>query len=64
MNAALEEALRRLARESGRVLAELGVRVGDGDWIRQHGETVASLAGREGPPSGARRLWRLVRGRR
>jgi hypothetical protein len=42
---ALEEVLRQLARESGRGLAELGVRSGDERWIAEHAETIASLAG-------------------
>jgi hypothetical protein len=37
------EVLLRLARESGRLLGELGVRAGDARWIREHGETIASL---------------------
>jgi hypothetical protein len=40
------EVLRRLARESGKILGELGVRPEDSRWIRTHSETVASLAGR------------------
>jgi hypothetical protein len=42
---ALEDVLRQLARESGRGLAELGVRPGDERWIAEHAETIASLAG-------------------
>jgi len=42
----LEEDLRALARESGRTLGELGVRPGDEAWIREHAETIASLAGK------------------
>jgi hypothetical protein len=65
VSGALEEALRRLARESGRTLADLGVRAGDGAWIRQHAGTVASLGGREARRSGPRKLWdRLARGLR
>jgi len=41
----LEEILRTLARESGRALGELGVRPDDQKWIREHAETIASLAG-------------------
>jgi len=37
--------LQELARESGRLLGELGVDPGDRDWIRAHAETIASLAG-------------------
>ena len=47
---ALEEVLRQLARESGRALAELGVRPGDERWIAEHAETIASLAGGKRPP--------------
>ncbi|PYQ68537.1 MAG: hypothetical protein DMF54_00225 [Acidobacteria bacterium] len=39
----------RLARESGAVLAELGVRPEDSGWIREHAESIASLAGRARP---------------
>lgn len=38
--------LLRLARESGRLLGELGVRAGDDRWIREHAETIASLTRR------------------
>ena len=37
------ESLRRLARETGRLLGELGVRPDDSRWIREHAETIASL---------------------
>lgn len=40
------EALRRLARESGRLLGELGVRPEDSRWIREHALTIASLTRR------------------
>jgi hypothetical protein len=40
------ESLRRLARESGRILGELGVRPEDSRWIREHAETIASLTRR------------------
>ena len=46
MTDSLEEALRDLAREGGRALAELGVRPEDERWIREHADTIASLAGR------------------
>jgi hypothetical protein len=46
MTESLEESLRVLARESGRALAELGVRPEDARWIREHADTIASLAGR------------------
>lgn len=41
----------RLARESGRILAELGVRDSDRAWLESHAATIASLgvAGRGGP---------------
>jgi hypothetical protein len=39
------DVLRQLARESGRLLGELGVRPDDRDWIAAHAETVASLGG-------------------
>lgn len=55
------DVLRRLARESGERMAELGVDPGDSSWIRQHSETIASLAGR-GRRAGLRDyLWRLAR---
>ncbi len=34
----------RLARESGRILGELGVQPGDEKWIREQAETIESLA--------------------
>jgi hypothetical protein len=40
------DVLRRLARESGELLAELGVVPDDSRWLRRHAETIASLAGR------------------
>ena len=46
MTGSLEETLRILARESGRALADLGVRPEDEKWIRVHADTIASLAGR------------------
>ncbi len=59
MNVDREE-LRRLARESGRHLGELGVRPDDARWIRAHAETVASLAGgcRASPLD---YIWRIAR---
>jgi hypothetical protein len=44
------EALRRLARESGRHLGELGVRPEDFRWIREHAETIESLTRRARSP--------------
>lgn len=52
MTDSLEESLRSLAREGGRALADLGVRPEDEKWIREHADTIASLAGR--------RRWRLA----
>ena len=59
---ALEEVLRQLARECGRMLAELGVRPGDEKWIAEHAETIASLAGGKRPRRGRGSfLYRLAR---
>ena len=44
------DVLRRLARESGELLAELGVGPDDSRWLRRHAETIASLAGRARRP--------------
>jgi len=44
------EALRRLARESGKILGELGVRPDDFRWIREHAETIESLTRRTRSP--------------
>lgn len=53
------EVYRDLARETGRALGELGVRASDEKWIREHAETIASLAGRRrGIP--LLRLWRRL----
>jgi hypothetical protein len=41
--AAVEDVLRELARETGRTLAEIGVRPTDRKWIREHARTIASL---------------------
>lgn len=56
---ALDQALSRLARETGKILGELGVRPEDHRWIRLHAETIASL----GRPGRVRRGWfyRLAR---
>jgi hypothetical protein len=40
-----EDDFGRLARESGRLLGELGVRRADEKWIRAQAETIAGLAG-------------------
>lgn len=53
---AIESALRDLARESGTMLAELGVRLTDEKWLREHARTIASLKLREG--SALRSLWK------
>lgn len=54
------EDLVRLARESGSILGELGVRPDDARWIRAHAETVASLAGRR-RASPLAYIWRIAR---
>ena len=56
------EDLLRLARESGRRLAELGVRAEDERWIRRHADTIASLEV-AGPRRGRLTAWvyRLAR---
>lgn len=61
MTGSLEEALRSLARESGRALADLGVRAEDEKWIREHGDTIASLAGRRHRLNLAGFFYRLAR---
>jgi hypothetical protein len=38
-----QQVLRRLARETGRLLGELGVRPEDEKWILIHAETIARL---------------------
>jgi len=38
-----EDVLTQLARESGRLLGELGVRPEDERWIRIHADTITSL---------------------
>lgn len=48
--------LRRLARESGRLLAELGVRSEDEAWARLHADALGSLT----TPERRRRLPRLL----
>jgi hypothetical protein len=55
------DVLRRLARESGERMAELGVAADDSRWICQHSETIASLAGRGRRPGLRDYLWRLAR---
>ena len=61
MTGSLDETLRILARESGRALADLGVRPGDEEWIREHADTIASLAGGRRRRWGAGFLYRLAR---
>lgn len=53
--------LLRLARESGRLLGELGVRAGDDRWIREQAETIASLTRRSRRPGFLGYLRRLAR---
>lgn len=55
------DVLRRLARESGELLAELGVLTDDSRWLRRHAETIASLAGRGHRPGLRDYLGRLAR---
>lgn len=55
-----DEALLRLARESGAWLGELGVRPGDDRWILAHAQTLASLF-RAQRPRRAGWLYRLAR---
>ena len=55
------DVLRRLARESGELLAELGVAPPDSHWIGEHAETIASLAGRRRRRGLRDYLWRLAR---
>ena len=56
------EALARLARESGAMLAELGVRTSDRRWIARHAETLASLERADPPRRGlSALLYRLAR---
>ena len=60
-----EEVLRRLARESGRILGELGVRPEDDRWIGRHAEAISGLvsaAARRSPLARlAGRFYRLAR---
>jgi hypothetical protein len=55
------EVLRRLARESGEILAELGVRPDDERWMLTQADTIASLAGRGRRPRWRDYVWRLAR---
>jgi hypothetical protein len=57
----LEESLRSLARESGRALGELGVRPEDENWIREHADSLASLAARQPRRRLAGFFYRLAR---
>ena len=59
----IEEVLGDLARESGKALAELGVRASDERWIREHARTIASLAG-EGRRMRLPTFWRRYRSAR
>lgn len=58
-----EEVSGRLARESGRLLGELGVVPADRKWIRAHAETLASLSGGRALPRRGllAQLWRWAR---
>lgn len=55
------EVLQRLARESGRLLGELGVRPEDREWIEKHAQTLASLRGGRDPRRWRGALYRLAR---
>lgn len=55
-----QEALLRLARETGTWLGELGVRPEDDRWIRSHAETLESLV-RPDRSRGRGWLYRLAR---
>jgi hypothetical protein len=55
------EVLRRLARESGEVLAELGVSPDDRQWMLTHADTIASLVGRGRRPGWRDYFRRLAR---
>lgn len=56
------EVLTRLGRESGALLAQLGVRPSDRSWIDRHAETVASVGRIDPPRRGlADLLYRLTR---
>jgi hypothetical protein len=59
----IEEVLRDLARESGKALAELGVRASDERWIGEHARTIASLAG-AGSRMRLTQFWRRYRSAR
>lgn len=54
------EVLRQLARESGRLLGELGVRPEDSGWIRAQAESIESLTRCERRPGIFARLRRLI----
>jgi hypothetical protein len=54
----------RLARESGRILGELGIRADDRAWLEAHAATIASLTvpgGGYGRGGLLARLYRLAR---
>jgi hypothetical protein len=57
-----DETLRRLGRETGEILGELGVIPSDREWIRRHAADVASLTepARRLPPI-VERLYRFAR---
>lgn len=56
-----KEVLERLARETARRLAELGVGPADAAWIDAHAGTIASLAGERRPVRRRSLLDRLAR---
>jgi hypothetical protein len=57
-----DETLRRVARETGELLGELGVGPSDREWIRRHAAAVASLTEpARTRPAFLERLYRLAR---
>ncbi len=56
-----EEILRQLARESGRVLGQLGLRPDDTKWIEEQAQTITSLAGGKRRSGLSNLLYRLAR---
>ncbi len=55
------EVLERLARETGRLLGELGLSPDDTRWIEAHAEIIATLAGAKLRRRVAEVLYRLAR---
>ena len=62
MTADETDPLVRLARETGALLGELGVRADDRRWIDAHADAIASLTvARRGGPGLLERLYRFAR---